>query len=174
MESPKTLKNDFKKKDKLTVRSHVVVNKRVALTPYTLSALFPKARLSSYCKTLAVCLLSFSLLIVRQSYALQPQEDSGKPDFNLLADAIYRAEGGRKASRPYGIMYKGCDWAHPEYCRQICLNTLRNTYKRYLKALPSEQRTFWVYLRDRYAPLSDSPLNANWLPNVLRLYDQIR
>lgn len=87
-----------------------------------------------------------------------------QPDYSRLADAIYKAEGGSKASTPYGIHFKGCSWLNASFCRQICLKTLRNTYKRHSSSKSS--LSYLEFLRDRYAPLSDNHLNINWLKNV--------
>jgi hypothetical protein len=78
--------------------------------------------------------------------------------------AIFRAEGGTKASVPYGIMYKGCGWDDVDYCHKIAVNTVNNTRKRWIKA--GQPKPFLEYLRDRYAPLSDHHLNSHWLKNV--------
>ncbi len=47
-----------------------------------------------------------------------------RTDDQKICDAIWKAEGGRKASTPYGI--KG----HPGHERSACLATVRNTRKR--------------------------------------------
>ena len=89
-------------------------------------------------------------------------------DIERLADAIYRAEGGKKASVPYGIMYKGCDWDNEAYCRKICINTIKNNVKRWQDS--GMKKEYLEFLRDRYAPLEHSKLNANWLKNVRYFY----
>jgi hypothetical protein len=81
-----------------------------------------------------------------------------------IVEAIYKAEGGKKASVPYGIMYKGCNWNNESFCRKIAVNTVNNTRKRWIKA--GQPKPFLEYLRDRYAPLSDHHLNEFWLRNV--------
>lgn len=91
------------------------------------------------------------------------------PDYDRLADAIYKAEGGKKASVPYGIMFKGCDWKNEAYCRKICINTLRNNYKRFLNS--DQSIPYLEFLRNRYAPLSHHSLNQNWLKNVQFFYE---
>jgi len=102
--------------------------------------------------------------------ASPPVYAEATPNFSKLVDAIYQAEGGRKASRPYGVFYKGCDWNNPSYCRQICLNTVRNTYKRWFSSKSS--LSYLEFLRDRYAPLSHHSLNQHWLKNVEFFYAQ--
>lgn len=92
------------------------------------------------------------------------------PDFDRLVQAIYYAEGGPKARKPFGILSVPC--ADYRGCRQVCLNTVRNTWRRWLKAgQPGEYLTF---LGNRYAPPSAHPLNRYWVGNVRRLYDKIR
>jgi hypothetical protein len=87
-----------------------------------------------------------------------------------LADAIYKAEGGAKASHEYGIL------AHYKHTtpRQACINTINNQIKRHEKHKCGKD--FLVCLRDRYAPLkaSNDPknLNANWLKNVKYFYEK--
>ena len=96
------------------------------------------------------------------------------PDFNKLADAIYKAEGSRKASRPYGIFFPGCSWSSPAYCRRICLNTLNSAYKRFLSS--NSSLPYLDYLAQSYAPLGalNDPLNLNrhWLSNVRYFYKE--
>lgn len=111
----------------------------------------------------AYFIVFFAILSLGASYL-----DLDQVRFERIADAIYVAEGGRKASVPYGIFYKGCDWDNPAYCRHICINTLRNTYKRWISS--KSPLSYLEFLRDRYCPLSHSQLNANWLPNLRRIY----
>ena len=93
-----------------------------------------------------------------------------EPNYEQLADAIFKAEGGSKSSTPYGIRFKGCSWADPTYSSQICINTLKNTYKRH--SLAKSSLSYLEFLRDRYAPLSDHPSNINWLPNTRYFYER--
>lgn len=146
-----------KLKDDTTIREYDCRKLLSELTPHILSVVLSPARRLSYRKTLALVSLFLCSLFVRLSYCAEP-------DFSRLADAIYLAEGAKKASRPYGIFYKGCDWSNPAYCRKICLNTLRNNYKRWNKA--GNPGTFLTFLASRYAPVSAHPLNRFWLSNV--------
>jgi len=77
-----------------------------------------------------------------------------------IVDAIYLAEGGAKAK--YGIKSVSC--TSLSECRQICENTVRNNYRRWLKA--GGQGDYLEFLANRYAPAHVHPLNKNWLPNV--------
>ena len=91
--------------------------------------------------------------------------------FNKLADAIYLAEGGSKAKRPYGILTVKCK-THAEY-RRVCLNTIRNAYNRWNK-----KGDFVDFLAKTYAPTegvssSTSKLNKNWPKNVKHFLDKL-
>lgn len=92
------------------------------------------------------------------------------PDYDRLANAIYKAEGGAKTSHPYGIL------AHYKHTtpRQACINTCKNQFKRHAKH--NCGKDYWTCLRDRYCPIgaSNDPmgLNVNWLKNVLSNYNR--
>lgn len=79
-----------------------------------------------------------------------------------IVAAIYHAEGGVKAKRPYGVLSVPCD--SRSECKRVCQNTVANNYKRWMQT--DRAKPFLVFLRDRYAPLSHHKLNANWLRNV--------
>jgi len=85
-----------------------------------------------------------------------------------IANAIYLAEGGRKAVKPYGILSIPCD--SESECRRICRNTIRNNFKRYLDAKAYLRETYLEFLSRRYAPIgaANDPrgLNQNWIKNV--------
>ena len=84
---------------------------------------------------------------------------------NEIADAIYLAEGGEKASSPFGILSVKCEGY--DACRQICLNTIRNNRRRYAEWGYKEHATYLEFLWHRYAPPKAHPLNRHWLKNVL-------
>jgi len=94
-------------------------------------------------------------------------------DDNKLADAIYKAEGGKKAVKPYGILSVTCN--SKAECRQICLNTIRNQRKRH-KAHDCGLG-YLECLARRYAPIGvkndPSNLNKNWLKNVRYFYRRL-
>lgn len=79
-----------------------------------------------------------------------------------IADAIYIVEGGAKAKVPYGILSVGV--RDEKHARQICLNTIRNTHERWIKA--GRKGDFLHYLADRYCPPTDSVGNRNWKRNM--------
>lgn len=90
-------------------------------------------------------------------------------DAERMADAIYKAEGGRKARVPYGILsLKVRDAAH---ARQVCIRTILNNERRWIAAgRPGEYIDF---LADRYCPPSVDPVgNRNWKRNIRKLYAQ--
>ena len=87
---------------------------------------------------------------------------------NEIANAIYKAEGGPKAKKPYGILSVPCD--SEQSCRQICLNTIRNNRKRYRDYGHKRYDTYLEFLASRYAPVNcenDNGTNRFWLKNVL-------
>lgn len=86
---------------------------------------------------------------------------------NRVVNAIYIAEGGAKAIKPFGILSVPCN-GYAE-CRQICLNTVRNNWKRWQNA--GNPGSFIEYLGSRYAPVEAHPLNRNWVPNVKKIME---
>lgn len=93
-----------------------------------------------------------------------------------IVNAIYIAEGGKKAQFPYGIRSIKC--SGEAECRQICLNTVRNNRRRFTKQ--TEYKDFISFLGSRYCPTkgnlspAERKLNGNWVPNVRRLLEKGR
>ena len=86
-----------------------------------------------------------------------------------IVDAIYHAEGGTKAKKPFGILSVPCDGY--DDCRKVCLNTVRNNRVRYKKWGYKKHPTYLAFLASRYAPTEGATndpnnLNKNWLKNV--------
>ena len=83
-----------------------------------------------------------------------------------IANAIYRVEGGPKAKAPYGIL--SIKVSSPAQARRICMNTIRNSRTRWLKAgRPGDELDF---LADRYCPPSADPVgNKRWKINIHKL-----
>lgn len=79
-----------------------------------------------------------------------------------VCDAIYRAENSVKY--PYGIKSVKC--VGESECRKVCLNTVKNNRVRYADYGHKKYDDYLSFLASRYAPVSDSPLNKNWLKNV--------
>lgn len=93
-----------------------------------------------------------------------------EPDYEILADAIYRQEGGDKTRHPYGVMsVKLKDKAD---ARQIAINTARNNFKRWEAA--GQPGDYLNFLADRYVPIASDPQgNVNWKSNVSKIYAQL-
>lgn len=91
-------------------------------------------------------------------------------DIDRLSQAIYKAEGGLKAKKPYGILSVPCEGKTE--CGRICRNTIRNNLKRWDKA--GRKEPYLEFLARRYAPIraeNDSKgLNRHWLTNVSSIY----
>ena len=111
-------------------------------------------------------IIAIALLCLGQSAWANPSEVA--PNWNKLADAIYKAEGGARTRHPYGILAK----YKTTTPRQACINTCRNQWKRH--NTHSCGKDYMTCLRDRYCPIgaSNDPtnLNKNWLKNVSRFY----
>ena len=101
----------------------------------------------------------------------------GEPDFERLVEAIYLAEGAKKAVKPFGILSVPCDGY--EDCRQVALNTVRNNWKRWQAKTHGADKhpDYLSFLASRYAPIgaSNDPmgLNNNWLKNIRGLYGKV-
>jgi hypothetical protein len=82
---------------------------------------------------------------------------------NQLADIIFIVEGGNKTKYPYGI--KSIDTkGNKEFARRICINTIRNNYKRWTYA--GKTNSFVNFLGNRFCPPTAHKLNQNWQTNV--------
>lgn len=96
-----------------------------------------------------------------------PQSEAEK-----IADAIYKAEGGAKAKKPYGIL--SVKVSSEAEARRVAINTIKNNWKRWQEAgRPGE---YLAFLARRYAPIGaandPTALNRNWLKNVKALLDK--
>ena len=76
-----------------------------------------------------------------------------------IATAIWYAEGADLATYPYGIRSVKCEGLTE--CRQVCLNSIRNARKRWIKAGKPED--FIVFMGRRYCPPKAHPKNSNWV-----------
>jgi hypothetical protein len=80
---------------------------------------------------------------------------------HVLADAIYKAEGGSKTKYPYGIMAK---YKHTSP-RKACINTINHAKRDW-----NGKGDFIKFLSKRYCPIGakNDPrgLNRNWVKNV--------
>lgn len=91
-------------------------------------------------------------------------------DVHKLSEAIFLAEGGASAKKPYGILSVKC--SGKEQCGKICRNTIRNNLKRWEKS--GKKQPYLEFLARRYAPIEaendPTGLNKNWLGNVEKIY----
>lgn len=88
------------------------------------------------------------------------------PDVNRLADAIYLAEGGKKARVAYGILsVKVRDTKH---AREVCIRTINTAMRTW------DGRTDFIkHLGNRYCPPSVDPVgHSNWCQNVTYFYER--
>lgn len=88
---------------------------------------------------------------------------------------IYRVEGGKKASVPYGILSRKVTTLAD--ARQTCRRTVRNNIKRWKEAqrTKGDARSFLTYLADRYCPHSaDAEGNKNWKKNIRKFVKGIK
>lgn len=94
---------------------------------------------------------------------------TAKIDVDRLAEAIYKAEGGARAKKPYGILSVPCEGK--EHCGRICRNTIRNNLKRWAKS--GSKMPYIEFLGARYAPIgadNDNGSNRHWVRNVSKFY----
>lgn len=92
-----------------------------------------------------------------------------RPDFGHLADAVYKAEGGDRASVPYGLIYSSWCMDEPGWCRYYAKEILRIHYDRWLDA--GRPGDWLVYVGSRYAPPAVHQLNTHWVKNVRSFYE---
>lgn len=89
-----------------------------------------------------------------------------------VAQAIYLAEGGEKTVYPYGVL------STPTYgnvveAKRICLNSIRNSRKRWEKA--GRPGDWLAYFAQRWCPVgaeNDNGTNQYWLKNVRYFLDK--
>lgn len=109
----------------------------------------------------------WGLLAILLSVIAASGQALNQKEANRLADAIYRTEGGAKAKVPYGIL--SMKVRSKQHARKICLNTIQNTYRRWVES--GKKGDFVDYLADRYCPPSDSEGNRNWKRNIRLLWN---
>ena len=85
-----------------------------------------------------------------------------------IANAIWKAEGGNKATYLYGI--RSVSYKDEADARRICLRTIANNRKRYADYGYRQYDTYLEFLQSRYCPVNcdnDRGTNRFWLKNVL-------
>ena len=120
----------------------------------------------------ATCLVLAFLLLIFAGIA------NAEVDTDKYADAIYKAEGSKKAVVPYGMFFKGCSWVNEGYCRKIVKNTVFNTLVKYRSERCRENDDDITCLARRYCPLNDprdtQGLNKNWAKNVKYFMEKLK
>jgi hypothetical protein len=115
---------------------------------------------------LALCLLAIIALCflwVKVSYAEEYTDTE-------IVNAIYKIEGGAKATFAYGI--RSVHYSTVAEARRICFNTVRNNRKRYAQYGYREYPDFLSFLQSRYCPTkgklsrAEKKLNGYWLNNL--------
>ena len=85
------------------------------------------------------------------------------PYAETLADAVFKAEGGKKARKPYGVL--SIPVHSDAHARRITLNSIRNNWKRWERA--GRPHDFVSYMAKRWVPTSTDPIgHRNWVKNV--------
>ena len=88
-----------------------------------------------------------------------------------IANAIYIIEGGKNTRHPYGVKSINTG-GNSNRARIICINTIRNTHRRWIAA--NKPIPFLDYLANRYCPPSADKLgNARWRRNIRKYLQKI-
>lgn len=112
-------------------------------------------------------LLTIAALLLIKSCLPCPASELTREQVGGLANAIYRAEGGAKARKPYGVL--SVSVANEQQARRVCENTIRNNYARWQAG--GKRGSYVDFLADRYCPPTvDRIGNANWKANVKKIY----
>lgn len=119
-----------------------------------------------------IIIVIFSLWFCAKVHAedyFMPEADLYSSSVTKVVKAIYHIEGGRKASKPYGIFLHKCNWDNIAWCELACRQTVVNNIKRFKSQ--SKHKTYLEYLASRYAPIGaendPTDLNRNWYPNLI-------
>lgn len=97
-------------------------------------------------------------------------------NFDALAEAIHKAEGGDKTRYPYGIQIKSPFGGFKQFtkakAKEICIRTCRNNYDQWrppLRLLRYTAADFIAHLSLTYC--TD---HKNWTKNVTYFYERTR
>ena len=96
-----------------------------------------------------------------------PVGASDQLDMNRLADAVYRSEGGSKASVPYGLIYSGWCKDEPGWCGYYAKEVMRVHLTRCRDGEDATQ-----CIGRQYCPPTTHRLNINWVRNVRFYYEK--
>ena len=107
---------------------------------------------------LKIIIISLSLILINSSIPAWAETFT----YDQVVEAIFKSEGGSKAQYLYGI--RSIPYKTASEARQICLNSVRNSYKRWINA--GKPKDFISYMGDRYCPPTAHSLNKNWVKNV--------
>ena len=99
-------------------------------------------------------LFLFFFLLTVNAYA-------GEYSNSEIANAIYKTENSKRY--PYGVVSINTK-GNEAYARRICLNSISNNRKRWVKAGRPED--FIIFMGRRYCPPKVHSLNSNWVRNV--------
>ena len=123
--------------------------------------------MKSISKFLVIIAILNIILLFAGISKLPQKEDWSNYSNDQIANAIYKAEGGEKTKYPYGVKSINTN-GDEKYARQICLNSIRNSRKRWIDAGKSDD--FIIFMSRRYAPIGaeNDPggLNKFWIKNV--------
>lgn len=79
-----------------------------------------------------------------------------------IVNAIFLAEGGSRAQYYYGV--RSVKYRDIAEARQICLNSVKNGRKRWIKA--GKPYDLIIFIGLRYCPPKAHPKNSAWVRNV--------
>ena len=114
-------------------------------------------------------MIKYLIILISFSFNLTCFSQINTNYLNKIVNSIYLIEGGSKTKYPFGIKSINTK-GNKEKARRICLNTVRNTYKRYQNTNKNE--CFLNYLANRYCPPeSDKIGNYNWKKNIHKFVD---
>lgn len=88
-------------------------------------------------------------------------------DLDRLAQAVYQAEGGARASVPYGLIYSSWCKDEPGHCRYYA----KEIFRKHLTRCKEGEGAIECIGR-QYCPPSAHKLNENWVRNVSALYER--
>jgi hypothetical protein len=105
----------------------------------------------------------------------QPLSQLSRHALNALVSAIYRAEGGLRATQPYGILvtHGGRVQGHlsEPQARLLCEATVLHAWRDFV--LEKNSGEFIPFLASRYCPPSvDRRGNKHWIHNVTYFYQK--